>query len=85
MKKRYKKMVQKIFSETSVAAFSWGDFEKLLRKGLGATLSERPGARVVVLLNGRVALFCRSFGRPQMDAGAVKALRRFLENSGVPP
>ena len=34
MKKRYKKMVLKIFSESAVAALSWGDFEKLLSKGL---------------------------------------------------
>ena len=83
MKKRYKKMVEEIFAEPAKTAFRWCDMEKLLRKGLGATLSERAGARVVVLLNDRVAVFCREFRRAEMDEGAVKAMRRFLENSGV--
>ena len=85
VKKRYRKMVQEIFAEPPLATFKWGGVEKLLRKGLGATLSERAGGRFVVLINDRIAVFCRGKGGSRLDQGSVKDLRRFLQNSGVGP
>ena len=85
MKKRYRKMVREIFAEPRLAIFRWGGVEKLLRKGLGATLSERADGRFVVLLNDRIAVFCREEGGGRLDEGSVKDLRRFLQNSGVGP
>lgn len=85
MKKRYRKMVREIYADPPLAAFRWGGVEKLLRKGLGATLSERAGGRFVVLLNDRIAVFCREEGGGRLDEGSVKDLRRFLQNSGVEP
>lgn len=85
MKKRYRKMVREIFAEPRLATFRWGGVEKLLRKGLGATLSERADGRFVVLLNDRIAVFCREEGGGRLDEGSVKDLRRFLQNSGVGP
>ena len=85
MKKRYKKMVREIFVEPPQATFKWGGVEKLLRKGLGAALSERTGGRMAVLLNDRVAVFCREEGGTRLQGGSIKDLRRFLRNSGVEP
>ena len=78
-------MVREIFAEPRLAIFRWGGVEKLLRKGLGATLSERADGRFVVLLNDRIAVFCREEGGGRLDEGSVRDLRRFLQNSGVGP
>ena len=54
-------------------------------KALGAVLDERSGSRVAVMLNDRVAVLHRPHPSPEMDKGAVRDLRRFLENAGVRP
>jgi hypothetical protein len=48
-------------------------------------MSERAGSRVAVRLNDRVAVFHRPHPSPNMDKGAVRDLRRFLENAGITP
>ena len=78
-------MIQEIFADSPLATFKWGGVERLLRKGLGATMSERAGGRFVVLLNDRIAVFCREEGGSRLDEGSVRDLRRFLQNSGVGP
>jgi hypothetical protein len=62
----------------------WAAAESLLG-ALGAVLSERAGSRVAVSLATEVAVFHRPHPGPHMDRGAVKDLRRFLENAGVRP
>jgi hypothetical protein len=51
----------------------------------GATLQERAGSRVAVLLHDSVAVFHCPHPHPTMDKGAVRDLRRFLENAGITP
>jgi len=62
----------------------WSDIEALLR-ALGAAIAEGSGSRVRVELNGRHAIFHRPHPAPNIDKGALKAVRAFLESAGVKP
>ena len=82
MNKRHTKTLEAVFTQPISGTIRWREVEALL-KALGATLSERAGSRVAVLLNDRVAVFHRPHPNPDMDKGAVRDLRRFLQNAGV--
>jgi len=84
MNKRHLKTLSAIFAQPISGNIKWRDVETVLNV-LGATLQERAGSRVAVLLNGQVAVFHRPHPSPNMDKGAVKSVRRFLENAGVHP
>ncbi len=84
MNKRHLKTLSAIFAQPISGNIKWRDVETLLNH-LGATLQERAGSRIAVLLNGQVAVFHRPHPSPNMDKGAVKSVRRFLENAGVHP
>ncbi len=84
MNQRHKKTLETIFRKPEPASLNWNDIEKLFRV-LGGVVSEREGSRVAVLLNGRVAVFHRPHPRKETDKGAVKSVRKFLENAGVKP
>lgn len=84
MNKHHKKTLHSIFAHPISANIKWRDVESLL-KSLGAVISERSGSRVAVLLNDRVAVFHRPHPGPNMDKGAVKDMRRFLESAGILP
>jgi hypothetical protein len=66
------------------ANIKWADIVALF-ESLGATISEREGSRVGVLLNGRVAIFHRPHRQPETGKATVKDVRTFLENAGVRP
>lgn len=84
MNKRHRRTLDAIFARPTSGTIKWRDVESLL-KTLGAILSERAGSRVAVLLNDHVAVFHRPHPNPNMDKGAVRDLRRFLENAGITP
>lgn len=50
---------------------------------LGGVISEGNGSRIRVELNGERAVFHRPHPENTADKGAVKSVRRFLENAGV--
>lgn len=50
---------------------------------LGAVVSEGRGSRVRIELNGEEAVFHRPHPSPDTDKGALKSVRRFLENAGI--
>jgi hypothetical protein len=52
---------------------------------LGAEISEGSGSRVKILLNDEEAVFHRPHPKPDTDKGALKSMRRFLENAGGTP
>ncbi|WP_268802023.1 type II toxin-antitoxin system HicA family toxin [Paucidesulfovibrio gracilis] len=60
------------------------DIEALL-VAVGAVRSEGCGSRVRFKLNGVKAIFYRPHPAPTTDKGAVKSVRRFLEEAGVKP
>jgi hypothetical protein len=84
MNKRHSRTLNAIFAQPISGNIKWRDVEALLRS-LGAVISERAGSRVAVQLNDRVAVFHRPHPSPNMDKGAVRDVRRFLENTGMTP
>lgn len=73
-----------IFATPTPANVRWPDVETLLRAH-GATITEGAGSRVRVELNGVRAVFHRPHPRPEVDKGALVALRQFLEKAGMTP
>ncbi len=84
MNRKHRRTLEAVFRKPEPAGINWNDIEKLLWN-LGATVSEREGSRIAVLLNGRIAVFHRPHPRKETDKGAVKSVRKFLENAGVKP
>ena len=84
MNKRHQRTLESILARSISGTIRWRDVEAML-KALGAVLDERSGSRVAVMLNDRVAVLHRPHPSPEMDKGAVRDLRRFLENAGVRP
>ncbi|MGN0728043.1 type II toxin-antitoxin system HicA family toxin [Treponema sp.] len=66
----------------AVTKIEWQKIENLL-KSLGANISEGNGSRVRIELNGQRAVFHRPHPERVTDKGAIKSMRRFLDNAGV--
>lgn len=71
-----------IFADPVRSSIRWRDIEALF-KSLGATVEERAGSRVHVVLNGIDASFHRPHPSPNTDKGAVKSVRQFLIDAGA--
>lgn len=84
MNKRHRRTINAIFAQPISGNIKWRDVEALFN-ALEAVINEQEGSRAAVLLNDRVAVFHRPHPSPNMDKGAVKDLRRFLERAGVAP
>ncbi len=82
MNSKQKKVYEKIFKNPVQSDIEWPDIEKFL-KSLGAAISEGNGSRVRIELNGERAVFHRPHPDKITDKGAVKSMRKFLENAGV--
>ena len=82
MNNRHKKTYREIYTNPIKADIAWSDIEALF-SALGASLSEGNGSRVRVELNGERAVFHRPHPESNTDKGAVKSVRRFLDNAGV--
>jgi hypothetical protein len=76
--------LEAIFATPTPSGIRWREIEALFRH-LGCDIAEGRGSRVRVSLNGEEAVFHRPHPSPDTDKGAVKAVRRFLENAGVKP
>jgi hypothetical protein len=74
--------MEMIFKNPIQANILWTDIEGLFF-ALGAELSEGPGSRMRVNLNGTRAVFHRPHPQKTTDKGAINSVRRFLENAGV--
>ena len=82
MNKKHKKTYEEIYTNPVKADIPWSDIESLF-KALGANISEGNGSRVRVELNGERAVFHRPHPESTTDKGAVKSVRKFLENAEV--
>lgn len=82
MNSKHKKTYLEIYTDPVKADIVWSDIEGLF-VALGATVSEGNGSRVRVELNGERAVFHRPHPEKTTDKGAVKSVRRFLENAEV--
>ena len=78
----HKRTYEAIFRDPVVSNISWNDIEALLL-ALGAELREGRGSRVRIVLNGVRAVFHRPHPEKETDRGAVRSMRRFLQEAGI--
>ena len=84
MNRKHCRTLERIFAVPERPDIAWREIENLI-KALGGEISEGRGSRVRIALNGVRAVFHRPHPRPQTDKGAVKSVRRFLQEAGVKP
>jgi hypothetical protein len=84
MNKKHFRTLAAIYSNPVRSNVKWADIESLLM-GCGAEISEGRGSRVRVSLCEFDAVFHRPHPKPDTDKGALKSIRRFLEQAGIKP
>lgn len=84
MNNKHRKTLAAIFADPVRANIKWMDIEALF-VACGGIVEEARGSRVCVDIGGVFAHFHRPHPQPDTDKGAVKSVRRFLENAGVQP
>jgi len=81
---KHRKTLKAIFQDPVNSSIVWDDIESMLM-ALGAERFEGSGSRVRFLLNGIKAVFHRPHPQKETDKGAVKSVRRFLQEGGIRP
>ncbi|MCB9136776.1 MAG: type II toxin-antitoxin system HicA family toxin [Caldilineaceae bacterium] len=84
MQRKHQRALNAIFSQPERTNIAWADIEALF-VALDAELSEGRGSRIRVALNDVRAVFHRPHPQKETDRGAVKSVRRFLNEAGVQP
>lgn len=85
MQKKHQKTLQAIFTNPISANIKFKDIESLF-SALGATITEREGSRIAIVLDGQVKVFHRRLHpSPNTDKGAVMNVRKWLESLGYTP
>lgn len=82
MNSKNQKTLEFIFENPVRSDIAWKDIENLFW-ALGGEVSEGNGSRVRVELNKVLAVFHRPHPQRVTDKGAVKSVRKYLENAGV--
>lgn len=82
MNSKHRKTLAAIFTNPVKADIKWMEIEVLFI-ACGGTIEEARGSRICVEINGVFAHFHRPHPQPDTNKGAVKSVRRFLENAGV--
>lgn len=81
---KHKRTLSAIFEDPVRSNIAWRDIESML-EAAGAEISEGAGSRVRIALNDVRAVFHRPHPKKETDKGAVKSMRRFLNEAGVTP
>lgn len=84
MDRKNQRTLEAIFEKPERANIAWRDIEALFHT-LGAEISQGQGSRVRVALHGVRAVFHRPHPGNETTKGAIKAVRRFLDEAGVKP
>jgi len=79
---KHQSTLQTVFDEPIRGSILWKDIEGLFL-ALGAEISEGRGSRVRMVLNGVRAVFHRPHPQKETDKGAVRSMRRFLNEAGI--
>jgi len=82
MQKKHHRTLKAIFEKPERSNIAWKDIEALF-VALDAEISEGRGSRVRVVLNNCRAVFHRPHPQKETDKGAVKSVRRFLQEAEV--
>ncbi len=85
MNRKNRKTLETIFKQPTQASIKWKDVESLIIALGGEIEKGRSGSRVGIYLNGKVSVFHRPHPGNEMDKGAVKNMRAFLELAEVTP
>lgn len=81
---KHDRTLRAVFSDPVRASINWFDIEALFATR-GAEITEGAGSRVRVALNGVRAVFHRPHPQKEAGKGAVRSVRRFLDQAGVRP
>ena len=84
MNAKQRRTLEAIFARPERSGIAWRDIEALL-VALGAEISEGNGSRVRIALHDVRAVFHRPNPHKETDNGAVKSMRRFLQEAGIEP
>ena len=84
MNSKHQKTLAAIFANPVRSTVAWADIEALFI-ACGGEVSQGRGSRIRVELNNILATFHRPHPQPTTDKGAIKSVRKFLENAGVKP
>ena len=82
MNKKHRRTIASLFAEPVRSNIAWRDIEAMF-VAAGATIQERAGSRVGVLLNDTAAIFHRPHPEKETDKGAVRSVRTFLLTAGI--
>ena len=82
MNKKQRQTLNKILEKPERSDIPWFNIESLI-VALGGEISEGRGSRVRVVLNDVKAVFHRPHPERVTEKGAVKSVRRFLQEAGV--
>ena len=82
MNKKQRQTLNKILEKPERSDIPWANIESLIT-ALGGDTSEGRGSRVRVVLNDVKAVFHRPHPERVTEKGAVKSVRRFLQEAGV--
>jgi hypothetical protein len=81
---KHRKTLKALFRKPVNSSIIW-DYIEALFIALGAERYEGNGSRVRFLMNGIKATFHRPHPQKETDKGAVKSVRRFLQEGGIRP
>jgi HicA toxin of bacterial toxin-antitoxin, len=84
MNKKQRQTLDKIFERPDRSDIPWANIDALF-VALGAEITEGNGSRVRISLNDVRAVFHRPHPERVTNRGAVKSVRRFLQETGVRP
>jgi hypothetical protein len=81
---KHRATLEAVFADPIRASIAWRDIEALF-VACGGEVSEGNGSRVRVALNGVRAVFHRPHPQKETDKGAVRSVRRFLQEAEIRP
>lgn len=84
MNTKQRKTLELLFKIPPPTEVPWNDIVSLFG-ALGATVQQRTGSRVVVLLNGIVAVFHEPHPERKARRLLIRDVRDFLQRAGVTP
>ena len=82
MNNKQRQTLNKILEKSERSDIPWSNIESLII-ALGGEISEGRGSRVRIVLNDVKAVFHRPHPERATEKGAVKSVRRFLQEAGV--
>jgi HicA toxin of bacterial toxin-antitoxin, len=84
LNRRHQAVLEAVFATPTRASIAWRDVEALF-VACGGDINEGEGSRVRVALNGVRAVFHRPHPQKETDKGAIRSVRRFLNEAGITP